>query len=185
MLIIPSSEGSEYSRETKQTPVLQMPWLLPSPGHQQTYFCNKGSHLSSMRTNFSVKIWYQKLPHICVSFKTTCLFSFRKSFACARASKLTTNMYIARARCESQPAVEFKGAECSLMIATGYWVQVFSLILDISVSLSAGIQSAGDLVPEILGLNPAFSRGRQLVSFRFENRLPVPEHQKWQQICIF
>ena len=51
----------------------------------------------------------------------------------------------------------------------------FSLILDSSVGLSAGIQSAGDLIPDNLGSNPAFSRGRQLVSFRFEYRLPVPE----------
>ena len=53
----------------------------------------------------------------------------------------------------------------------------FSLILNSSVGLSADIQSAGDLVSETLGSNPAFSRGRQLVSFRFENRLPVPEHR--------
>ena len=39
----------------------------------------------------------------------------------------------------------------------------FSLILDISVGLSAGIQSAGNLVSETLGTNPAFSGGRQLV----------------------
>ena len=57
------------------------------------------------------------------------------------------------------------------------WVQVFSLILDSSVGLSAGIQCAGDLVSEtLMSWNPAFSRGRQLVSFRFEYRLPVPEH---------
>ena len=38
--------------------------------------------------------------------KTTCLLSIRISLACARASKLTTtNMYIARARCECQMAV--------------------------------------------------------------------------------
>ena len=38
--------------------------------------------------------------------KTTCLLSIKKSLACARASKLTTtNMYIARARCEYQMAV--------------------------------------------------------------------------------
>ena len=37
--------------------------------------------------------------------KTTCLFSIRKSLTCARASKLTTtNMYIARARCQCQMA---------------------------------------------------------------------------------
>ena len=41
-----------------------------------------------------------------------------------------------------------------------------SSILDSSVGLSAGIQSTGDPVPESLGSNPAYSRGRQLVSFR-------------------
>ena len=41
--------------------------------------------------------------------KTTCLLSIRTSLACARSSKLTTNMYIARARCESQPAVKSSG----------------------------------------------------------------------------
>ena len=39
-----------------------------------------------------------------------------------------------------------KWAECSLIIGTGCRVQVFSLILDSSVGLSASIQSAGDLV---------------------------------------
>ena len=49
-------------------------------------------------------------------------------------------------------------AECSLIIGTGCRVQVFSMILDSSVGLSADIQSAGDLVSETLGWNPAFSR---------------------------
>ena len=70
-----------------------------------------------------------------------------------------------------------KWAECSLIIGTGCGVQVFSLILDSSVGLSASIQSAGDLVSGAPGSNPAFSRGTQLVSFRFEYRLPVPEHR--------
>ena len=78
-------------------------------------------------------------------------------------SKLTTtNMYIARARCENQ------------LGSTGL---NFSLILDSSVGLSASIQSAGDLVFGTPGSNPAFSRVTQLVSFRFEYRLPVPEHR--------
>ena len=51
------------------------------------------------------------------------------------------------------------------------------LILDSSVGLSASIQSADDLVFGTPGSNPAFSRGTQLVSFRFEYRLPVPEHR--------
>ena len=66
--------------------------------------------------------------------------------------------------------------ECSLIIGTGCWVQVFSLILDSSVSLSAGIQSLGDLVTETFGSNPAFRRERQLASFWFEYHLPVPVH---------
>ena len=70
-----------------------------------------------------------------------------------------------------------KWAECSLIIGTGCRVQVFSLILDCSVGLSASIKSAGDLVSGAPGSNPAFSRGTQLVSFRFEYRLPVPEHR--------
>ena len=61
-----------------------------------------------------------------------------------------------------------------LIIGVGYWVQVFNLIRDSSVSLSAGIQSAGDSVPETLGSNPEFSRRMQVVFFRFKNRLPVP-----------
>ena len=78
-----------------------------------------------------------------------------------------------------------KWAECSLVIGTGCRVQVFSLILDSSVGLSASNQSAGDLVSGTPGSNPAFSRGTQLVSFRFEYRLPVPEHRNsQQQICI-
>ena len=37
----------------------------------------------------------------------------------------------------------------------------------------------------LMGSNPAFCRGRQLVSFRFEYRLPVPEHRnQQQQTCI-
>ena len=66
-----------------------------------------------------------------------------------------------------------KWVECSLIIGTGCRVQFFSLILDSSVGLSAIIQSAGDLVSGTPGSNPAFSRGTQLVSFRFEYRLPV------------
>ena len=45
----------------------------------------------------------------------------------------------------------------------------------IDIALSAGIQSPGNLVSETLGSNPTFSRGRQLVCFRFEYRLSVQE----------
>ena len=57
----------------------------------------------------------------------------------------------------------------------------FRLILDSSVSLWVGIQSAGLFaVWDFPASNPAFSRGRQLVSLRFENPLPVPEQQNYQ-----
>ena len=65
-------------------------------------------------------------------------------------------------------------ADCSLIIGTGYWGQVFNLICLLD-------QFARDSAPETLGSNLAFSRGRQLVSFRLENRLPMPEHRNQQQ----
>ena len=70
-------------------------------------------------------------------------------------------------------------AECLLIIGTGCRVQVFSLILDSSVSLSAGIQSAEDWVSETLwvGILHSAEEDNLIVSFRFENHLPVPEHR--------
>ena len=61
----------------------------------------------------------------------------------------------------------------AIWVGTGYWVQVFSLIPDSSVSLSAGIQSAEDSVSATLGSNPEFSRGRRIVSFWIRNHFPV------------
>ena len=90
----------------------------------------------------------------------------------------TDNLYVAH-----NGAIN--GSVFILLVAIYIWVQVFSLILDSSVGLSASIQSAGDLVSGTPGSNPAFSRGTQLFSFRFEYRLPVPEHRNLQQqICI-
>ena len=106
--------------------------------------------------------------------KTTCLLSIRKSLACARASKLTTTkMYVCM--------YVWQWGQVGWMLADHRdglsSSSFFSLILDSSVGLSASIQSAGDLVSGAPGSNPAFSRGTQLVSFRFEYRLPVPEHR--------
>ena len=47
-----------------------------------------------------------------------------------------------------------------------------------SVGFSAGIRAAGDLVSETMGSNPAFSRGRQRVSFWLKYLLPVPKHRR-------
>ena len=143
--------------------------------HESSMNCYSNYNKEKAKQNHMHILW----DVLCQQRKTTCLLSIRITFARARVSKSTTaNMYITRARCESQltgSGVEW--AECSLTIGTDWWVQVFSLILDSSVGLLAVIQAAGDLVSETLGSNPAFSRGRQRVSFRFEYRLPVPEHR--------
>ena len=73
--------------------------------------------------------------------------------------------------------IQVEWDECWLIIGTSCLVQVFGVILDSLVGLSVGIQSAGDLVSETLGSNPAFNRGKQRVFFWFKYRLPVPEHQ--------
>ena len=107
------------------------------------------------------------------------LSPFDLNIAClCQSIEINNNKYVYRqsqVRKSTDSGVQW--AECSLIIATGCRVQVFSLILDSSVGLSASIQSAGDLVSGAPGSNPAFSRGTQLVSFRFEYRLTVPEHR--------
>ena len=53
-------------------------------------------------------------------------------------------------------------------------ILTFEMLTVSAQQLSVGIQSAGDLVSETLGSNPAFSVGRQLVFLRLENRLHMP-----------
>ena len=47
----------------------------------------------------------------------------------------------------------------------------FCTILDSSIGLSVDIQSAGELVSETLGSNPAFSTGRQLFDSHFDSNI--------------
>ena len=63
-------------------------------------------------------------------------------------------------------------AECSLIIGTGCRVPVFSFkfVRGYSVCWRFGSRDP-------LGSIPAFSRDRQLVPFRFEHHLPVPENR--------
>ena len=109
----------------------------------------------------------------------TQLVSFRFEYRClCQSIEIDNNKYVYRqSQVRRSTDSGVKWAECSLIIGTGCRVQVFSLILDSSVGLSASIQSVGDLVSGTPGSNPAFCRGTQLVSFRFEYRLPVPEHR--------
>ena len=105
--------------------------------------------------------------------------TFDLNIAClCQSIEINNNKYVYRqSQVRKSTDSGVKWAECSLIIGTGCGVQVVSLILDGSVGLSASIQSAGDLVSGAPGSNPAFSRGTQLVSFRFECRLPVLEHR--------
>ena len=77
-------------------------------------------------------------------------------------------------------------AECSLIIGTGCRVQVLLELSSLSSSF-AWVQVLLELSSIVsghsvcwrfgvwdLGMNPAFSRGRQLVPIRFENHLSVP-----------
>ena len=108
------------------------------------------------------------------------LSPFDSNIAClCHSIEININKHVYRQSQVRKPTgCEVEWAECLLIIGTGCLVQVFSLILDSSVGLSAGIQSTGNSVPEtLLGSNPAFSSGRQLVSFGLEYRLPVPEHR--------
>ena len=107
------------------------------------------------------------------------LFPFDLNIAClCHSIEINNNKYVYRqSQVRKSTDSGVKWAECSLIIGTGCRVQVFSLILDSSVGLSASIQSAGILVSGTPGSNTAFSRGTQLVSFRFEYRLPVPQHR--------
>ena len=64
---------------------------------------------------------------------------------------------------------EVKWAECSLIIGTGCWV--FSLILDSSVGLWVGIQSAGELVSETSQLRILHSAEEDNLS-PFDSKIP-------------
>ena len=75
---------------------------------------------------------------------------------------------------------------CLIFCSHGYFdklkgecvIKVIGLFrLVYACGLSAGIRSAGDSVPETLVSNPAFSRGRQLFSFRVDIISLLPVHQ--------
>ena len=85
--------------------------------------------------------------------------------------EINNNKHVYRqsqARKETGSGVEW--AECSLITGMGYWIQAFSLILYSSVGSSAGIQSAGDLVPETLFVR-LYSTGEDNWSF-FNSTIP-------------
>ena len=78
---------------------------------------------------------------------------FDSKIAClCQSIEINNNKYVYRQSQVRMPKGSgVRWAECLLIIGTGCRVQVFSLILDSSVGLSAGIQSAKDWVSETPG----------------------------------
>ena len=78
--------------------------------------------------------------YVCIDSKIACL---------CQSIEINNNKYVYRPGQVRMPnGSGVRWAECLLIIGTGCRVQVFSLILDSSVGLSAGIQSAEDWVSE-------------------------------------
>ena len=115
-----------------------------------------------IKINTNVCVWYMWCVCVCV--------------------KINSNKHVYRQSQVRKPIdSEVKWVECALIIGTGCWVQVY-LILDSSICLWVGIQSAGDLVSQTSQLRILYpaEEDNLIVSVRFENRLPVPEHQKYK-----
>ena len=74
------------------------------------------------------------------------LSPFDSNIAClCQSIEINNNKHVYRQSQVRKPTgSEVEWTECLLIIGTGCRVQVFSLILDSSVGLSAGIQSAGE-----------------------------------------
>ena len=111
-------------------------------------------HVVRMHACFMLEIRFQRpWDRILHSAEEDNLSPFDSKIAClCQSIEIKNNTHVYRQSQMRKPTGSgVQWAERSLIIGTGYWVQVFSLILDSSVGLSAGIQSAGDLVPEALG----------------------------------
>ena len=90
------------------------------------------------------------LFRILLSAEEDKLSPFDSKIAClCQSIEINNNKYVYRQSQVRMPnGSGVRWAECLLIIGTGCRVQVFSLILDSSVGLSAGIQSAEDWVSE-------------------------------------
>ena len=130
-------------------------------------------------------VWWVRILH---SAEEDNLSRFDSNIAClCQRIEINNNKHVYRqsqVRMLNGFGVEW--AECSLIIGKGCRVHIFSLIFDSSVGFSAGIQSAGDLVSEtLMGSNPAFGRGRHLLSFRFEISLACARASKLTTINMY
>ena len=100
----------------------------------------------------SAEDWVSETPwvRILLSAEEDNLSPFDSKIAClCQSIEINNNKYVYRQSQVRMPnGSGVRWAECLLIIGTGCRVQVFSLILDSSVGLSAGIQSAEDWVSE-------------------------------------
>ena len=156
-------------------------------------------HLFSNRTSGARLVLRHYIPKLLQTFPDAVLRKVRTHNIDNFVSHVKTYLYICIAMSVRYPTVLFvkpdmhfvlliimshyrmyrvvERAECSLIIGTGCRVQVlaWSSIALRFVSWHSVCWRFGSRDP--LGSNHAFSRGRQLASFRIENRLPVPEHR--------
>ena len=125
----------------------------------------------------SIYVCIHTCMHVCVyDGKADNLSPFDSNIArLCQSIEINSNKQVYRqsqARKPTGSGVEW--VDCSLIIGAGYWVQYFSFILDSSVILWAGIQSAGDSVPGTLGSNPAFSRKKTTCLLSIRQSLACP-----------
>ena len=105
------------------------------------------------RTFSLLEIRFQRpWVRILYSAEEDSLCPFESKIACLCLSiAINNNKHVYRQRQVRKPSGSgVKWAECLLIVGMGYWIQVFNLILNSSVGLSAGIQPARESVPETL-----------------------------------
>ena len=112
-------------------------------------------HLDVLLVKRPLELRYYRLEHSVNemhSAKADNLSPFDSKIAClCQSIEIKNNKYVYRQSQVRMPnGSGVRWTECLLIIGTGFRVQVFSLILDSSVGLSTGIQSAGDWVSETL-----------------------------------
>ena len=113
-------------------------WLAESR-NQVNYFAYRG--------RIKVLAWSSIAQSVCQRALSLLEIRFQKSWVRILHSAKGDNLFLDTiAVAWSERAGQLAAGGVASVIGMGYWVQVFSLILNRSVSLSAGIQSAGDCV---------------------------------------
>ena len=155
------------------------PWVRILPSAEEDNLSPLDSNIACLCQSIEIN----NNKHICMyvmpSAEEDNLSPFDSKIAClCQSIEINNNKYVYRQSQVRMPhGSGVRWAECLLILGTGCRVQVlaWSLIAQSVFSRHSVYWRIGTWDP--LGSNPAFSRGRQLVSFRFEYRLPVPEYR--------